>query len=87
MLPPGNNSILKKHLIEHSSQGLIPISEPLETYIIGSLKEAFEPYNSEGDALDEIKALRIRDMLIDKHIAKYKMLIVMIFIPSHTLFL
>jgi len=39
------------------------------------LKEAFEPYYSEGDMLEEMKALRIRDMPIDKHIAKYKMLV------------
>jgi len=31
MLPPENGSLLKKHLIEHSSQGPIPILEPLET--------------------------------------------------------
>jgi len=42
---------------------------------IGSLKDAFEPYNYEGNALEEMKVLRIGDTLIDKHIAKYKMLV------------
>jgi len=39
------------------------------------LKDAFEPYDSEGDALEEMKALRIGDTPIDEHIAKYKMLV------------
>jgi len=39
------------------------------------LKDAFEPYDSEGDTLEEMKALRIEDVPIDEHIAKYKMLI------------
>jgi len=42
---------------------------------IGTLKDAFEPYDSEGDALEEMKALRIGDIPIDEHIAKYKMLV------------
>jgi len=41
---------------------------------IGTLKDAFEPYDSEGDTLEEMKALRIGDIPIDKHITKYKML-------------
>jgi len=39
------------------------------------LKDAFEPYDSEGDVLEEMKALRIGDIPIDEHIAKYKMLV------------
>ena len=39
------------------------------------MKDAFEPYDSEGDALEEMKVLRIGDIPIDKHIAKYKMLV------------
>jgi len=42
---------------------------------ISSLKDAFEPYNSEGDALEEMKALNIGDTPIDEHITKYKMLV------------
>jgi len=42
---------------------------------IGTLNDAFEPYNSEGDTLEEMKALRIGDIPINKHIAKYKMLV------------
>jgi len=42
---------------------------------IGALKDAFEPYDSEGDALEEMKVLRIGDVPIDEHIAKYKMLV------------
>ena len=42
---------------------------------IGKLKEAFEPCNSEGNALEDLKALRIGDTPIDKNLAKYKMLV------------
>jgi len=42
---------------------------------IGTLKYTFEPYDSKGNALEEMKALRIGDIPIDEHIAKYKMLV------------
>lgn len=38
------------------------------------LIEAFEPYDAPGDALDEIKALRMGNDSIEEHIAKFKML-------------
>jgi len=42
---------------------------------IGTLKDAFEPYDSEGDTLEKMKSLRIGDTPIDEHIAKHKMLV------------
>ena len=41
-----------------------------------NLQEAFAPYDSPGDALEKMKTLQMKkDDLIDKHIAKFRMMV------------
>jgi len=79
LMEEGDAASWKQQLIEETlDQALLSGTNPdFGTFgnFISSLKEAFEPYDSEGDALDEMKALRIGDMPINEHIAKYKMLV------------
>ena len=75
----GDAASWKQQLIEETFDGAIlagtdPNFRTLRSFI-GSLKDAFKPYDSEGNTLEEMKALRIGDTLIDEHITKYKMLI------------
>jgi len=37
------------------------------------LKSSFEPYDAPGDALEQMKNMRLRDGSIDQHIANFKM--------------
>ena len=40
------------------------------------IKKLFEPFNGPGDALEEMKQLRMaNNSNIDKHVAKFKMLV------------
>ena len=47
------------------------------TNFLKALHEAFDPYDSPGDALDEMKHLRMDSMKdsIDEHISKFKILL------------
>jgi len=79
LMEEGDTASWKQQLIEETFDrailaGTDPDFRTLRSFI-GSLKDAFEPYNSEGDVLEEMKVLRIGDTPIDKHIAKYKMLV------------
>ena len=79
LMEEGDAASWKQQLIEETFDcailaGTDPDFGTLGSFI-GSLKDAFEPYDSEGDALEEMKALRIGDTPIDEHIAKYKMLV------------
>jgi len=78
-LMEGDAASWKQQLIEETfDRAILAGTDPNFGTIrnfIGALKDAFEPYDSEGDALEEMKALRIGDVPIDEHIAKYKMLI------------
>ena len=79
LMEEGDTASWKQQLIEEMFDrafiaGTDPDFRTLRNFI-GSLKDAFEPYDSEGDMLEEMKALRIGDTLIDEHITKYKMLI------------
>jgi Ty3 transposon capsid-like protein/Zinc knuckle len=40
-----------------------------------NLEEAFKPYDAPGDALEEMKTLRMGNNSIEEHIAKFKMLV------------
>ena len=42
---------------------------------IKQLKEAFEPYNAPGDALEELIALKMGNSSIEDHVARYKVLL------------
>jgi len=79
LMAEGDAASWKQQLIEETlDRALLAGTNPdFGTFrnFISRLKEAFEPYNSEGDVLEEMKAFRIGDLPIDKHIAKYKMLI------------
>ena len=79
LMAEGDTASWKQQLIEETlDQALLAGTDPdFGTFgnFISSLKEAFEPYDSEANALEEMKALRIGDMPIDEHIAKYKMLV------------
>jgi len=79
LMEEGDAASWKQQLIEEKfDRAILAGTDPdfgtLGSFI-GSLKDAFEPYDSEGDTLEEMKALRIGDTPIDKHIAKYKMLV------------
>jgi len=79
LMEEGDAASWKQQLIEETfDQAILAGTDPdfrtLRSFI-GSLKDAFEPYNSEGDVLEEMKVLRIGDTPIDEHIAKYKMLV------------
>ena len=39
------------------------------------LMEAFSPYDAPGDALEEMKALHMKDSSIEEHNARFKMLV------------
>jgi len=79
LMEEGDAATWKKQLIEETfDRAILAGTNPNFGTIgnfISTLKEAFEPYNSEGDALEEMKVLRIGDIPIDEHIAKYKMLV------------
>jgi len=79
LMEEGDAASWKQQLIEETfDQAILAGTDPNFGTIgnfIGALKDAFEPYDSEGDALEEMKALRIGDVPIDEHIAKYKMLV------------
>jgi len=78
LMEEGDAASWKQQLIEETfDRAILAGTDPNFGTIgnfIGILKDAFEPYNSEGDTLEEMKALR-RDIPIDEHIAKYKMLV------------
>ena len=40
-----------------------------------SLEKSFSPYDAPGDALDDIRRLRMGDTPMDEHIAKFKILV------------
>ena len=40
-----------------------------------TIKKSFEPFDRPGDALEEMKRLRMANSNIDKHVAKFKMLV------------
>ena len=40
-----------------------------------NLKDAFEPYDAPGDALEEMKTLRMGNGLIEEHNARFKMIV------------
>ena len=40
-----------------------------------NLKDAFQPYDAPGDALNEMKTLRIENGLIEEHNAQFKMIV------------
>jgi len=79
LMEEGDAASWKQQLIKETfDQAILAGTDPNFGTIgnfIGALKDAFEPYNSEGDVLEEMKALRIGDIPIDEHIAKYKMLV------------
>jgi len=79
LMEEGDAASWKQQLIEETfDRAILAGTDPNFGTIgnfIGTLKDAFEPYDSEGDVLEEMKALRIWNILIDKHIAKYKMLV------------
>jgi len=79
LMVEGDAASWKQQLIEEMlDQALLAGTDPdFRTFgnFIGSLKEAFEPYDSGGDTLEEMKVLRIGDSPINKHIAKYKILV------------
>jgi len=79
LMEEGDTASWKQQLIEETfDQAILAGTNPdfgtLRSFI-SSLKDAFEPYDSKGDALEEMKVLRIGDMPIDEHITKYKMLV------------
>jgi len=45
------------------------------TQFLTDLNDAFKPYDAPGDALEEMKTLRVGNNSIDEHIAKFKMLV------------
>jgi len=69
LMVEGDAASWKQQLIEETlDRALLAGTNPdFGTFgnFIGSLKEAFEPYDPEGDVLEEMKSLRIRNMLID----------------------
>jgi len=79
LMEEGDAASWKQQLIEETfDRAILAGTDPNFGTIrnfIGALKDAFEPYDSEGDVLEEMKALRIGDAPIDEHIAKYKMLV------------
>jgi len=79
LMEEGDAASWKQQLIEETfNRTILAGTDPNFGTIgnfIGTLKDAFEPYNSKGNTLEEMKVLRIGDIPIDKHIAKYKMLV------------
>jgi len=79
LMEEGDAASWKQQLIEETfDRAILAGTDPnFGTIVnfIGALKDAFEPYDSEGNTLEEMKALRIGDVPIDEHIAKYKMLV------------
>jgi Zinc knuckle len=74
----GSAATWKAQLIKEAYAKPVPASpnNRLGTYtqFRKDLVEAFSMFDSVGDALDELRSLRKKNELIDKHIAKFKML-------------
>ena len=49
-----------------------------------SVENSFSPYDAPGDALDEIRRLRMGDTPMDEHIAKFKILVTQSQMPETT---
>ena len=75
----GDAASWKEQLVEETfnlaiRQNLPPDFGTFNNFL-AELKQAFEPYDSPGDALEELKELQMGNTPIDKHIAQYKMLV------------
>ena len=68
----GDAASWKEQMIEEKMK-----TEPLNLgtwdAFVKALKTSFEPYDAPGDALEEMKNMRLRDGSIDQHIANFKM--------------
>lgn len=70
----GDAASWKEQFLDEAAQGNSLTLGTWDAFKI-RLNEAFKPYDAPGDALEEMKTLRMGNNTIEEHVAKFKMLV------------
>ena len=70
----GDAASYKEQMLEEAMEKPGPLNLGTWTTFVDDLTTAFKPYDAPGDALEEMKMLRMKDS-IEEHNAKFKMLV------------
>jgi hypothetical protein len=71
----GDAASWKEEFLESKAKTPGPIDLGTYTQFLTELEEAFKPYDAPGDALEEIKTIRIGNNSAEDHVAQFKMLV------------